>query len=146
MTDPKLSILLVEDNEGDILLTQHAFAESRLRVDLRIARRGESALATLRDAADGTLPDLILLDLNLPGASGVDVLRALKADPRHRSIPVLILTSSRRRADIAEAYSEHANSYLTKPLGMKALQTLVRGIEDYWGRHVSLPGRDGSLN
>lgn len=134
----RLRILLVEDSEGDILFAKEAFRSRGEHVELEVARDGVAALARLRG---GSAPDLVLLDLDLPGKTGHEVLREVKADPGLRGIPVVILSGSRRAEDIEQAYDAHANSYLTKPKGLAGLFALARSVEEYWGGHASLPGR-----
>lgn len=131
-------ILLVEDNEADADLMAEAFAENP-RTKLTIARTGEEALDIIRDAPTNGRPDMVLLDLNLPKKSGFDVLAELKGDPRSRSIPILILSSSRAEGDVARAYATHANSYLTKPIGVRLLFGMARSVEEYWVSHAQLP-------
>lgn len=133
-------ILLVEDNEADVDLMTEAFAQNP-RTKLTIARSGEEALDIMRNASAIARPDLVLLDLHLPKKSGFEVLSELKSDPRSRSVPILILSSSRAEGDVARAYSTHANSYLTKPIGVRLLFGMARSIEEYWTDHAQLPPR-----
>ena len=137
-----IEILLVEDSEDDIVLTQKALTEERVANRLSIARDGEDALAFLRRQSphEGKArPDLILLDLNLPRMDGHEVLVEIKNDPLLAAIPVVVLTTSKAEADVVQAYDAHANSYVRKPLDFEAFLTVVRSIDDYWLGIVSLP-------
>ena len=143
-----LRILLVEDNPGDVRLTMEAFKEGKLRNHFQVARDGEEALAFLRSpdpTAPTVQPDLILLDLNLPKKDGREVLAVIKADPRLKRIPVVVLTTSKADQDILHAYNLHANCYITKPVDLEQFLRVVRAIEDFWLQIVRLPreGEDG---
>ncbi|HUS24380.1 MAG TPA: response regulator [Candidatus Binatia bacterium] len=141
-------IFLVEDNPADIRLTQEVLAESGLNHHLHIARDGEQALYMIRrdgEYAKLPEPDLVLLDLNLPRKDGREVLAEIKRDPRLNHIPVLVLSTSRTERDVATCYHLHANCYLQKPVDLDAFAELMRGVEDFWLRKVSLPPR-GSAN
>lgn len=133
-------VLLVEDNEGDILLLQEAFKQLKSPFQLMIAKNGVAAIDHLRQAggSDGQ-PDLILLDLNLPLKDGREVLREIKGDDDLKHIPVLVLTSSRSPDDVMNAYRLHANCYLTKPSRLNELFSLLGSIEDFWTRRAHLP-------
>lgn len=141
--DPKLAkILLVEDNEGDIELTKEAFEEARLRNTLYVVTDGESALDFLykrEDYQDAPTPDIILLDLNLPGTDGREVLEIVKNDNTLRRIPVVILTSSKEDKDILTSYNLHANCFITKPVNASKFIELVRKVENFWVDVVCLP-------
>lgn len=135
-------ILLVEDNPGDVRLTREAFREAHINNDLHVVRDGEAALDFLHqrgDHADAPRPSLVLLDLNLPRVSGMDVLEEAKSDPVLRRIPVVVLTSSEAEEDIVESYENHSNAYLTKPIDPDEFVTLVRSFEDFWLTLVELP-------
>ncbi len=137
-------ILLVEDNPGDVELTREAFAESPVATRIDVACDAETALAFLRRQGahvDATRPDLILLDLNLPGRSGQDVLAVVKADPQLRSIPVIVLSSSQADDDVTRAYHLLANCYVTKPVGYGRFSEIVRAIEQFWFIVARLPNR-----
>ena len=139
-----VEVLLVEDNPGDIVLTEEAFAEAKVAVDMTALTDGAQALAHLQERASsrGRLPDLILLDLNLPGLDGHGVLRAIRADERLRHLPVIIMTTSSSDDDVMGAYREAANSFITKPLDPGEFLDVVRNLGDYWLRIVELPRRD----
>jgi len=137
-----VDILLVEDNPGDARLMKEALAEAKIRNRLQVVADGVGALAYLRRQepfAGAVRPDLILLDLNLPGKDGREVLAEIKGDKDLRRIPVVILTTSRGEADIARAYDLHANAYVTKPLDIEQFITVVQSIEDFWLTTVKLP-------
>lgn len=135
-------ILLVEDNPGDVMLTQEAFQDGKLVHQLSVAGDGEEALDFLyqRGAHAGApRPDLILLDLNLPKKDGREVLAELKNDPELRHIPVIVLTTSEAEMDVWNAYKLHANCYLTKPIQMNDFFRKIRLVEDFWLTVVRLP-------
>lgn len=135
-------ILLVEDNPGDVRLTEEAFEQARIENDLHVVSDGSEALSFLFQEGkhtDAPRPDLVLLDLNLPGKDGENVLEELKADPELRSIPVIVLTSSSAEEDIARSYELHANAYLTKPVDPDAFIETVRAFEKFWFSVVRLP-------
>ncbi|QLK25172.1 response regulator [Natrinema zhouii] len=135
-------ILLVEDNPGDVRLTREAFKQGRIENDLHVVSDGIEALAFLSqqgEYADVPRPDLILLDLNLPGKDGEEVLEELKDDPVLRAIPVIVLTSSRAEEDVVKSYELHANAYLTKPVDPDEFIETVRAFEKFWFSVVRLP-------
>ena len=137
-------LLAVEDNPGDIRLLEEALRTSRLRNELVVARDGVEALAMLHREApfsEARLPHLILLDLNLPRKDGRQVLRELKADHRLRSIPVVILSTSRAEEDVRSAYDGHASCYVVKPVDFADLQRVIQEIEGFWFSIVTLPSR-----
>jgi len=135
-------ILLVEDNSADVRLTREALREGKLHNKLHVATDGVDAMAFLRREgpyADAVRPDLILLDLNLPKKDGREVLEDIKADASLRSIPVVILTSSKAEQDILRAYDLHANCYVTKPVDLDQFIHVVKSIEQFWFAIVKLP-------
>jgi CheY-like chemotaxis protein len=137
-----VEILLVEDNPGDVRLTQEALREGKARNNLSVAADGVEALAFLRREgpyADAPRPDLVLLDLNLPKKDGREVLAEIKADDDLRTIPVVILTTSKADEDIVRSYNLHANCYVTKPVDLDQFITVVKSIEDFWLTIVALP-------
>lgn len=137
-----IEILLVEDNPGDIRLTEEALEDAKVRNNLRVARTGLEAVNYLRrkgDFGEAPRPDLILLDLNLPEKSGLDVLSEIKADENLRRIPVVVLTSSAAEEDVLKAYNLNANCYITKPVDLDQFIRVVRSIEDFWFSIVKLP-------
>ena len=137
-----IEILLVEDNPGDVRLTIEALRESKVRNHLSVARDGVEALAFLRREgghAEAVRPDLILLDLNLPKKDGREVLAEIKADAILRTIPVVILTTSRAEQDVLRSYELQANCYISKPVDLDQFITVVKSIEDFWLTIVTLP-------
>jgi CheY-like chemotaxis protein len=135
-------ILLVEDNEGDIELTKEAFEEAKFRNNLHIAEDGEEALDYLfkRNGYENSIiPDVVLLDLNLPGTDGREVLDAIKNDPLLKRIPVIVLTSSNADKDIVESYDLHANCYIVKPVNAAKFMQVVQSVENFWVDIVCLP-------
>ncbi|CAN5589441.1 response regulator [soil metagenome] len=128
-------ILLVEDNEGDILLTLEAFEECKVKSEISVARNGKEALDFVfkRGAfADVKKPDLILLDINMPIFNGHEVLRQIKADAELKKIPVIMLTTSSNQNDIDMAYESYCNSYVKKPLEIRDFLSAVLKIEEFW--------------
>lgn len=137
-----VEILLVEDNPGDVRLTEEALKDNKVHNNLHIVEDGVEALAFLR--REGTYsgcprPDLILLDLNLPRKDGREVLAEIKADEGLRRIPVVVLTTSKAEEDILRAYDLSANCYITKPVDFEQFIRVVRSIEDFWLAMVKLP-------
>jgi CheY-like chemotaxis protein len=137
-----IEILLVEDNPGDVRLTQEAFADARVRNNLHIATNGEEAMDFLRHTgkfSGAPRPDLVLLDLNLPKKNGMEVLEEMKHDKTLRPIPVVILTTSEAERDILKAYNSHANCYIAKPLDLEQFVSVIQTIEAFWFSIVKLP-------
>lgn len=130
-TEPK-TILLVEDNADDEQLTLRAMRQSEVPNMIRVARDGAEALEHIFGTPNGRLPDLVLLDLKLPKVSGLEVLQRLRNDPRTRSMPVVVLTSSDEEKDIVESYSLGANSYIRKPVDFDEFMDAVRQLGLYW--------------
>jgi CheY-like chemotaxis protein len=131
-----IEVLLVEDNPGDANLTRETFEANRLHLCLHVAVDGVEALSVLRTKP---LPDLILLDLNLPRKSGREVLREIKEDEELKRIPVVILTSSEAERDIAQSYALGANCYVTKPVDLRTFQDIVGQLGVFWFTVVKLP-------
>ncbi|WP_152192084.1 response regulator [Georgenia satyanarayanai] len=143
MTD-MIEVLLIEDDPGDVLMTEEAFADYKVANQLTVVADGESAMAYLRkqgEYASAPTPDLVLLDLNLPRMDGREVLGELKADPELRRIPVVVLTTSDAEEDILRSYNLHANAYVTKPVDFERFIEVVRKIDDFFVSVVRLPGR-----
>jgi len=137
-----IEILLVEDNPGDVRLTREGLAQAKLDNRLWVATDGNVAMQMLRregEHADMPRPDLMLLDLNLPGFSGLEILRAMKADDALRSLPVVVLSSSAAERDILQSYDLHANCYVTKPIDFTEFVKVVQAIEEFWFTIVKLP-------
>jgi len=143
-----IEVLLVEDNAGDVRLTEEALTEGKLAVRLTVARDGLEAMEILHQRngnAAARRPDLILLDLNLPKMDGRQVLQEIKNDPNLMSIPVVVLTTSAADADILTTYGAHANCYITKPVDMDRFISIVLLLEEFWFTIVKLPVHDNSL-
>lgn len=131
----KLEILLVEDNPGDIRLIVETLKEGRKDYNINVVKDGEEAVNYLlkRDNhKSATTPDIILLDLKLPRKDGIEVLKEIKGDESLKSIPVIVLTSSNADDDIANAYKNHANCYITKPIDLDKFVVTIQSIEDFW--------------
>jgi two-component system, chemotaxis family, response regulator Rcp1 len=138
----QIHILLVDDNEGDILLTREALEEARIINKISIAHDGMEAIDFLRRTppfGNSDIPDLILLDINLPKMDGTEVLSIIKNDPDLRRIPVIMLTTSSSEKDIYASYDNYANCYITKPVDLERFMDVVRTIEDFWISIVKLP-------
>jgi chemotaxis family two-component system response regulator Rcp1 len=133
-----VNILLVEDNPADVELTRQAFKECRGNVSIDVAYNAMDALHYLRSGAN-PLPMLILLDLNLPGWDGKNLLREIKSDSSLRKIPIIILTTSNSGRDVAESYSLQANCYIVKPLDVDVFFETVKRIEQFWLNTALLP-------
>jgi two-component system, chemotaxis family, response regulator Rcp1 len=137
-----VSVLLVEDNPGDVRLTIEALKDVKLHNQLNVVHDGVEAIAFLRREgiyADAPRPDLILLDLNLPRKDGREVLEEIKSDEDLRRIPVVVLTTSSSEKDILESYNLHANCYITKPVDLGQFLTIVKSIQNFWFSIVKLP-------
>ena len=143
-----IEVLLVEDNAGDVRLTEEAFKEGKLAVNLTVARDGLEATEMLHQRnghGHSNRPDLILLDLNLPKKDGRQVLQEIKNDPSLMRIPVVVLTTSAAESDIATTYGSHANCYITKPVDMDHFVDIVKLLEEFWFTIVKLPSHDTAL-
>ncbi len=141
-----IDILLVEDNPGDVMLVEEALSDSKVRNRLHVVSDGEQAMEFVRREgthAGAPRPDLILLDLNLPKKSGREVLREVKTHPDLKSIPVIVLTSSKSDDDVVKSYELHANAYILKPVDFHQFMKIMRAIEDFWFVTAKLPSRNG---
>ena len=140
-----ITILMADDDADDRMMTKEAFAESLVRNDLRFVEDGEELLDYLHrrgkfaDPATSPRPGLILLDLNMPKKDGREALREIKADPRFKSIRVVVMTTSKAEEDIARTYDLSASSYITKPVTFDALLDVIRVLGKYWLEIVQLP-------
>ncbi len=137
-----IDVLLVEDDDGDILMTREAFEHHKIRNQLHVVNDGVQALQFLRregEYADAPRPGLILLDLNLPRRDGREVLAELKDDLELRLIPVVVLTTSEAEEDIVSSYSLHANAYVSKPVDFDRFMEVIRQIDDFFVTVVKLP-------
>jgi CheY-like chemotaxis protein len=146
MSDPQqeVHVLLVEDDPGDVLMTQEAFEHHRIRNPLHVVSDGAAALRFLRregEHTDAPRPGVILLDLNLPLMNGREVLAEIKSDEELRSIPVVVLTTSQAEEDIVRSYRLHANAYVTKPVDFSRFMEVIRQIDDFFVTVVQLPSR-----
>jgi two-component system, chemotaxis family, response regulator Rcp1 len=142
-----IEILLVEDNPGDVRLTQEVLKDGKIRNHLNVVEDGVEALEYLRRQgrfADAAPQDLVLLDLNLPRMSGREVLEEMKADPELRRVPVVVLTTSASEVDVLAAYDLHANCYITKPVDLTQFEAVIRTIEGFWLSIVRLPKVDAA--
>jgi CheY-like chemotaxis protein len=142
MTADLVSVLLVDDDPGDVLLVREAFEDHKIGNTLSVVSDGVEALQYVRregSYASATRPDLILLDLNLPRKSGIEVLEAVKSDPALATIVVVVLTTSEAEEDIVRAYKLHANAYITKPVDFEQFTKIVHQIDDFFIGVVKLP-------
>jgi two-component system response regulator len=140
--DQALSVLLVEDDPGDVMIAREALAAGRLSTDLHVVTDGVEAMSFLRrtdEYPDAIRPDLILLDLNLPRKSGHEVLAEVKEDPDLRRIPVVVLTTSQAQEDVAKSYDLHASVHVSKPVDFDQFTEVVRQIDDFFGNVAELP-------
>jgi CheY-like chemotaxis protein len=146
---PVYAILLVEDNPADIKITQRALRESELSVELVVVRDGQQAVdyllrqGALADDESWRVPELILLDLNLPRLTGREVLERIRSTPMLRSVPVVVLTTSRRHEDVQEVYAAGANTYIEKPQDFRRFVDVLRTIHRYWLDTAILPPAQG---
>ena len=139
-----IDILLVEDNEGDILLTTEALNDARVANNVFVVKDGWSAIQFLEkkgEFSNEKTPDLVLLDINLPKMNGHEVLEEIKSNPRTKHIPVIILTTSSSESDILKSYQKYASCYITKPVNVNDFLRVVTSIENFWVSIVQLPGR-----
>lgn len=139
-----IEILLVEDDPGDVDLTMEALDEAKIKINFNVAENGAEAIAYLRKEgqyAGATLPDLILLDLNMPKKDGREVLCEMQSDENLKFIPVIVLTTSDTDEDILKSYNLGANAYITKPVGLDQFAKVVKSLEDFWFTVVKLPPR-----
>lgn len=137
-----IEVLLVEDDEGDVLMTREALDEGKVINNLNVVGDGVEALEYLRCTgpyASATRPDLVLLDLNLPKRDGRQVLRDIKSDPELRRIPVVVLTTSEAEEDVLRSYDLHANAYVTKPVDFDRFVQVIQQIDDFFISVVRLP-------
>jgi CheY-like chemotaxis protein len=142
--DRPFEILLVEDNPGDVRLAMEALQEGVVRKNVHVAEDGVAAIEYLQRlsiAGRGALPDLVLLDLNLPKRNGHEVLAEIRRDVQLRRIPVVVFTSSAAAPDVHQAYDLHANCYVTKPPGFAELVETIKRIEIFWLTVATLPSQ-----
>jgi len=137
-----IRVLLVEDNPADADLTRETLASSRLRPTIEVVSDGAAAVDYLMqrgEYASAARPDLVILDLNLPKLDGRDVLTEVRRSAELKSLPVVVLTSSEAERDIVQSYESGANCYVTKPVGLKEFQGIVRSIDEFWFSVARLP-------
>lgn len=136
-----VNILLVEDSASDVRLVREALRDSKLIVHLNVAHDGAEAISYLEGCKSGAnvLPDIVLLDLNLPKKNGCEVLRAIKQDSFLRRLPVIVMTSSNNEDDVASVYKLNANCYIRKPFDLHDYEKVIRALEDFWFMTVMLP-------
>ena len=140
-----VEILLVEDNPGDVRLAREGLSECKIRNNLHVVDDGVKAMAFLRrrdEYAKAPRPDIVLLDLNLPRKDGREVLREVKEDESLRTIPVVVLTTSKSEEDVLRSYQLNANCYVAKPVDFHQFEKIVRAIREFWFSIVILPPRD----
>jgi len=138
----QIHILLVEDNEGDILLTREAFEEAKILTKLSIVRDGKEAIDFLNKQGKysaAEMPDMLLLDVNLPKKNGHEVLRYIKGEENLKHIPVIMLTTSSSPKDINLSYNNYANCFITKPVDVNEFIGVIATIENFWISIVKLP-------
>ena len=141
-TEQDIEILLVEDNPGDVRLTLEALKEGKIKNTVNVVTDGEQAIDYLKRKngyENKSLPDLILLDLNLPKLSGREVLEIVKGDDQLKHIPIVILTTSKSEDDILKSYQHYANCYITKPVDFEQFSIAVKKLEDFWFSIVKIP-------
>lgn len=141
----EIHILLVEDNEGDIVLTKEALSDAKIKNRVSVARDGEEALNYLNNAfkdAEALIPDLILLDINLPKVDGKEVLYYIKTTAGLKKIPVVMLSTSSNEMDIVDSYNNYANCFISKPVDFNKFFDVVKMIEDFWITIVKLPSKN----
>lgn len=138
-----VDILLVEDNEGDIVLVKEALKDAKIYNSLHVATDGEVAIDFLngdkQSNPDMVKPGLVLLDLYMPKKNGMEVLKFIKTDDKLKTIPVVVMTSSQEETDIVQAYELQANCYITKPVDFNQLISVIKTLEDFWLSVVQLP-------
>lgn len=137
-----INVLLVEDNEGDILLTKEAAEDSGIVENIRVIKDGKEAIKFFEALTKPEeIPQLVLLDINLPKISGQDVLIYIKNNEKFKSIPVIMLTTSSSEKDIAQSYRNHANCYITKPIDAVDFKKAIHTLGNFWTSIASIPAR-----
>lgn len=138
-------VLLVEDNEGDIVLTREAFEESQVSMQLTVVRDGQEAIEFLSRCRNGNpqdTPDLLLLDINLPRKNGFEVLTYIRAEADFSHLPVIMLTTSSSDRDVLESYRNYANCYITKPVEVERFLDVITRMGEHWLNRAKLPVND----
>ncbi len=139
-----LEILLVEDDDADVILTKKSLEHNRILVRINVVPDGTNALKYLKKSGEYAhvrKPDLIVLDLNLPGKNGIEILKEIKADNDLRHIPVVILTTSAAEEDVVNSYNLGVNCYITKPMDLDQFKNVVQSIRQFWFSIVTLPNK-----
>lgn len=136
-----IQILLIEDNELDIRMILHSAEKTKLHNNIKVVHEGGTALKQLQNCNKDDMPDLILLDLSLPGISGLEFLNIIKNEEQTSGIPVVVLTSSAAEEDIKQAYENHASAFITKPIEVSGFQEIVLAIDEFFFEIVSLSQR-----
>lgn len=139
-----IEVLIVEDNPADVDLVIEAFKDGKLTINLVVAEDGAKAMAYLRKEGEyksAIIPDLVLLDLNMPIKNGFEVLDEMKQDPLLRRIPVIIMTISKAEEDVLKSYDLHANAYIVKPVELNQFMSAIKSVENFWLAIVKLPPR-----
>lgn len=137
-----IRILLADDDENDVLLTEQAFRDQKVHIDMYVVKDGRECMAYLHQEApynERARPDLVLLDINMPKMTGLEVLEAIRGDERLRSIPVVILTTSSSDQDVLAAYDKLCSCYIVKPVRFDDFKQIVKQIETFWLSVVTLP-------
>ena len=137
-----VEILLVEDNPGDVVLIRESLRENKFLTELHVVNDGEQALDFLKrknEYSDAVMPDIILLDLNLPKKDGREVLKEIKQDENLKTIPVVVLTSSTAETDILKSYENYANCFISKPVDLENFIKVIKSIKNFWLTIVKLP-------
>lgn len=140
-----IEVLIIEDNPADVDLVIEAFKDGKLTINLVVAEDGAEAMAYLRKEGEyksATIPDLVLLDLNMPIKNGFEVLDEMKQDPELKRIPIIIMTISKAEEDVLRSYNLHANAYIVKPVELNQFLNTIRSIENFWLSMVKLPPKD----
>lgn len=138
----QVHILLVEDNEGDIMLTTDAFDDYKTDTTVTVVRNGKMAIEYLFKIGvyiNAKRPDIVVLDINLPFKNGLEVLEIIKSDDAIKSIPVIMLTTSSSKNDVSQSYAHHANAFITKPVDVNDFLKAIMSIEDFWLNTTKLP-------
>lgn len=144
MTTPRVEVLLVEDDPGDVLLVRESFEDHDVGDALSVVSDGVEAMQFLRSQgqfAGAHRPDIVLLDLNLPRKNGSEVLAEIKGDPELATIPVVVLTTSEADEDVIRSYKLHANAYITKPVDFERFRQIIQQIDEFFAGVVKLPPR-----
>ena len=142
-----IELLLIDDDEKDIFLTQRAFRKCGVKSHVQVAKDGEEGVALLRGTSPfemASRPDLIMLDLNMPRMTGYEFLDIVKTDEDLKSIPVIVMTMSQSEVDMERSYWAHANAFLSKPLELDEFTSVIHAVEAFWFKSARLPQRRGA--